>query len=536
MSDPRQLTSIAARYDLEIQRRQDRLRHYRSRLCWLCAAVSVLLCLPWLLGDHRVFQSRCVSEAHRMFEHNCQSCHDQTFVPLLRAVTFNNELHSTSNQKCQACHRQESSDHLFAASPSDLLEATIDPRQEELKEKLKGHFSGKACAECHQEHRGEPQLTHVVDGHCTGCHTTVSDQIHPPRYELPFPGFARHPQFAIWRNSDAKLDPHRLKELPVDRSGAQTTDRGTLKFSHHRHLDPELPLRSDQSIQLACSDCHQTDANGSYFRPIQFEQHCRRCHKIGFLETGDLPHERADIIRGILLDRLARNRISKAKLPASSDKLGGPTKPSNSVATPGADDPASLMELAQELEKQELRLFGTIPQDETAHRPQAKGLLEAACTKCHSTKVSVDLPKHWDVIPPGLPDQWLIHSRFRHDRHASVDCRHCHTRNGAVSDGTPREMYYPLLSESLKQSASIYASISAQEVLMPRIEICRQCHGQAAVAGGRTGVSDNCIDCHVYHHTPPTVAPKAKLGELLNAGPPERTRFLKDSSAPEAAR
>ena len=526
MSDRRRLKSIASRYDLEVTRHRDPWRGLRSRLSCIFAVGSIAASLPWLLGDHRAFQSQCVSQAHRVFEQDCQSCHDRSLAPLLRMVTFDNTIHSTSDKKCRVCHGESNEDHLspsissaarLLSKPTEGTAELRGGREETLKQKLQAHFSELGCAGCHQEHRGHSQLADVADAHCSQCHSAAHDQVSPQRFELNFSDFGHHPEFAIWRNTD------RTTTVPVEDRREPTlvkcdqdrpVDQAAIKFSHHRHLDPQLPLPGGKTIEISCVDCHQPDASGAYFRPLTFEQNCQRCHTLGFPSTGELPHSQPEIIRGILLDRLAKNRDGKR--PAATDELGGPTKAPITAIKTDSDAPPSLATLERELEKLEQQLFATPHPERSNELPRVAGLLEAACTKCHFTERTGGVGETWKVTPPRLPEQWMSHSRFRHDRHSSVDCQACHTRNGQRIETVKREQFYPVIKGEWRASPSIYASESARDVLMPRIDICRQCHGHGSAPGSRS-VGDRCVDCHAYHHTPLSSEPRPGIAELLQA-------------------
>ena len=505
MSDQRRLGSIGARYDVEVSRHPDPWRMLRSRLSWIFALGTTVACIPWLLGDHRTFQSECVSDAHRVFGQNCQACHDRSLVPLQRMVTLNNRLHSTSDTKCQKCHRETNSDHLseWVSTPE---------RHASLEESLKSKFDQIGCAGCHTEHRGVAALTHVTDANCTQCHSEIHEKVSPKLFELDFKGFRQHPEFAVWRQEShlqrASRDD-RSKRPNIRWEGEQPLDQSAIKFSHHRHLDPALLTPGGKPTELRCIDCHQADQSGAYFRPIQFEQHCHRCHQIGFPETGKLPHAKPEIIRGILLDGLAKN--SNVSLPQPQDPLGGPTKrPIDLVKSAAELEPL----FKDQLEALENRLFHS--SQEIHEQPQAVGLLQAACTKCHYTEKTNAITNAWKVVPPQVPDSWMSHNRFRHDRHASVECTLCHTRGGQKSETVDLKSFYPKMSKAAGESSSIYASVAATDILMPRIDVCRNCHGHESPIAA--SVTDKCVDCHDYHHETRSKPLPAGIRELLSRG------------------
>ena len=539
MSDLRRLNTIGSRYDVEVSRHPDPWRLLRSRLSWIFVIGTLLACIPWLLGDHRAFQSECVSDAHRVFGQNCQACHDSQLVPLRRMISFNNALHSTSDEKCKKCHGETNSDHLSRASladpalPLELAEAkklNDGKRLQSLKQLLSSDFKNLGCAGCHREHRGNLQLSYVADANCTNCHRKAHDTVSPRHFELSFGNFRDHPDFAIWRPKTTDNAPQESQYDPsphVEWVGEQPTDRTAIKFSHHRHLDPKLPSGTTTTQELRCTDCHQPDQGGAYFRPIRFEQHCHRCHKLGFPTTGELPHVKPEIIRGILLDGLARNANHPPQNP--DDGLGGPTKPPL-IATNQAEKVMSLVK--DQLEGVEARLFNTPP--EVRDRPESIGLLEAACTKCHFTEKSTKTDGTWTIKVPQIPEQWMTHTRFRHDRHLSVDCSLCHTRNGYPSESVDRNPFYPVLNDDASKSSSIYASVSARDVLLPRIDVCRRCHGHDAST--QASVSDKCIDCHSYHHMPAPKEVPSGIRDLLKAGIPGTSVGRSIGTLPESHR
>ncbi|MBS0202267.1 MAG: hypothetical protein JSS49_05150 [Planctomycetes bacterium] len=524
MTDQRLLKTIAARYDLEVDRHPDAWRRLRWRLSVVFAVGTIAATIPLLLGDHRAFESGCASDAHRLFGQNCQACHDRQLVPLLRMATMDNTRHSTSDHKCQVCHRETNSDHVARIEPAELANIAVNETNadqsagQSLEQLLRPKFDAIGCAGCHQEHRGHSLLAQVADANCTDCHRTPH-QI-SQRFQLDFGNFEAHPEFSIWR-APRETTAASFRSLVAHYKQGQPIDQSAIRFSHHRHLDPQLLDRGGQTTSLECADCHQADGGGAYFRPIQFEQHCSRCHKLGFPSTGELPHAKPEIIRGVLLDSLARN-LTQPQLPAATDKLGGPTKPP--IITRERENEA--FDLAQlvnvQLTKLEQQLFETLPTTDT--QPQRKGLLEAACTKCHFTERGAD--SSWKITPTRIPEQWMSHSRFRHDRHASIDCGLCHTRHGDRFQSVERVRFYPELND-MKSSSSIFASTSAQDVLLPRIEVCHQCHGQHSTQGSTT-VTDRCVDCHAYHHTSSRSAARPGIEQLLNSGHPTGG----DSNAP----
>ena len=527
MADRRRLKTIASRYDLDVLRHRDPLRLFRSRLSVVFLVGTILACVPWLLGDHRAFESRCVSNAHKSFEQSCSSCHDRRGIPLLRLMTFDNSLTSTSDTKCLACHRESNTDHFLPTTKAE--EAAWKNRHEILENRLTKLISPLKCAGCHEEHRGQTELAQVSDAQCSNCHLQVnglldaSDPNRQRRFELNFAEFSQHAQLGIWRKQDVAHE-HRI-DGPVhwadDGHADHPVDASKIRFNHHRHLDPSLPAGNGTTTSLDCSDCHQTELNGDYFRPINYQQHCYRCHKLGFPSTDELPHADPEIVQGIVLDSLLKNLKNKGDRPAQLDEIGGPTKPPIVPQTRELDpkglpvDAVFQDEVRAEFQKVKAQLFDSPPLEKVVANDQVRSPFEKTCTKCHFTQQDDKGSVGWSVVPTKIPSQWMAHSTFRHDRHFSVDCQTCHTRNGGVSERSVLTDFYPVIKEQQKSSTSIYASVSAQDVLMPRIELCQQCHGHGATSGGRGSVSDKCVDCHNYHHTPAKTGFRPGINELL---------------------
>ncbi|MCA8995600.1 MAG: hypothetical protein KDA80_01385 [Planctomycetaceae bacterium] len=525
MTDSRRLRTIASRYDVEVWRQPDRKRLGRNRLTWLAGAVTIVACIPMLLGDHRPLQSQPVSSAHQTFERNCQACHDRPLAPAVRLVTFNNNFHSTTDNACQSCHIETNLDHVDNSLVRHPLLSTWD---EPTAANLTKRFQQTGCAGCHIEHKGRELLQTVADDHCTRCHEDLADTISSP-FTLKFHRFQDHPEFAV-----RQLTIPRVREFDGDSSRhlsltktivaeGERIDNVALRFSHHRHLDPELPNAKRETQALQCQSCHQLDESGAYFKPIKFDSHCAECHQLGFRETGPLPHESPEILRGILLDRLASTK--DGLLPIERDTLGGPTKTSGSTeALP--ETSAGLTSALSQLEVWETKLFGDMESVSFGGIPRPEALLETSCRKCHITQQDEQGARvPWKVVPPRIPDRWLPHGRFRHDSHAALRCDACHSQSGTKLSRDHREDFYPANPEAFANSTSIYTSHSASDILLPGIGICQECHRQSSASGG--GASDRCIECHQYHHESSEVDARPELLRILEQ---EKSRRPSESS------
>ncbi len=530
MADERRLDKIASRYDLDVLRHKDPYRLMRFRLSAVFLFGSVLACVPWLLGDHRAFESRCVSNAHKSFEQNCSACHDRSGAPIWRMITLDNSWTSTSDTKCLACHRESNNDHLRSATNAE--EVVWKNRQLDLEKTLKGELSQLKCAGCHDEHRGLTELAQVPDAQCSNCHTKAdrlvksADPDGKRRFDLNFSVFSQHPPISIWRkpSPDNDLYPNGLVTWSNAEKPDHPQDASAIRFSHHRHLDPQLKIGDGKTTSLNCVDCHQAELNGAYFRPINYQQHCHKCHQLGFTSTDELPHADPEIVQGVILDSLLKKLKNKGDRPEQSDEIGGPTKPPIVPSSVELDpklqsvDAALQESVRAEFQKLKAQLFEPTGVENVESRDHTKSAFEKTCTKCHFTVQDNKGSVGWRVSPTKIPSQWMTHSHFRHDRHFSVECQTCHTQNGGLYEQTARETFYPVMDDQHKSSASIYASVSARDVLMPRIELCQQCHGGGANQRDGGSVSDKCVDCHDYHHTPANADFRPGINNLLKKG------------------
>jgi len=101
-----------------------------------------------------------------------------------------------------------------------------------------------------------------------------------------------------------------------------------------------------------------------------------------------------------------------------------------------------------------------------------------ACQKCHLT-TNDDSAVGFQIIPPRMPTRWLAHSRFEHTKHRDVACIDCHH----VASG-----------------AKALESVSVEDILMPKLEVCQNCHGATRTLPTQRFGRQNCVECHQYHH------------------------------------
>lgn len=203
-----------------------------------CAVVALYYAVDALALGNTFISSGHVSSNHANFEHECRKCH-QPF-------------RGTLDAQCSTCH-EKTKDRLgvytFAAH---YLYRSGDPTR--LVRAQNKHAADQLpCASCHPEHRGRgAAITEVADTRCAGCHYSSFNRDHP--------AFAR----------------------------AAMPDDSTLKMTHVKHTKEVLKKLNTTNIETACLYCHNADARGKGFMPLEYDRHCGDCHLTTSSETPSL--------------------------------------------------------------------------------------------------------------------------------------------------------------------------------------------------------------------------------------------------------
>ncbi len=311
-----------------------------------------------------------------------------------------------------------------------------------------------ACASCHREHRGKVLLAKVPDTYCTSCHIDLPANMKKGtekecRFHWPITSFAGdHPEFALWR-----------KNLP---------DPTRLRFNHrvHLQLDPKQ-VHQLKGKALDCSQCHEPDAERRYMKPVTYERHCKECHPLAVQVAGDFreqskdlraavekfnrewaPHKEPASVREELRQRyrrFAREHRDATKVPLTFPPVRPlPSKPQE-PPKPSGDWAAQQLDLAERM------LFDG----------------GGGCRYCHERKAPREPGELPQFLPNSMPARWLTSSVFRHDSHRMLTCTECHKE--------------------------VLTSELTRDVLLPRIDNCKQCHNPQA------GARHDCVACHLYH-------------------------------------
>ncbi len=415
----------------------------------LSAALTAagLVWLGWhaVSGNPKPYDAGPVGHSHAMFSQKCGTCHVSGWF---RRVA--------TDQACLACHD----------GPKHHDEQTFAP----------------ACWDCHVEHRGALRLASTSTEACTQCHANLAakDKNSPPKFAANIGGFdGGHPEFAAVRQGHAD-------------------DPGTVAFNHLKHLKKEL-RGPHGTVELKCVDCHRpaganeplpfgqaqiapghrhgepescsssappvtgtapttlvpasfsptpfTVPGRAYMAPINYEAHCLACHPLQFDKRipEPAPHKEPKCVYDFMDGKL-REHI--AAHPRDIQILDEPDKRLPPRPVPPA--PRNDKEwVAQKLANAQILMW------------------RKACKECHTLNwpQGESLPV---VAKAAIPVRWLQHANFDHQAHQMVTCTSCHSKT----------------EKSEKTS----------DVLLPGIQVCRQCHHS-----GSEAAEARCFECHTYH-------------------------------------
>jgi predicted CXXCH cytochrome family protein len=370
--------------------------------------------------------------------------------------------HSMLQTNCVSCHQkpfvQVRSEACLSCHASNL--------HRHIEQQVEAGFAPNLvrCTSCHSEHETPSRLVQIDQRICADCHAAkeapvevmqgpifrgseeqgpvAQDQASMVRIAHAADFFEDHPAF------------YRVREASQDRG---------LMFPHEVHLNPKGIKSPDGTEQMECGDCHQPETGGRRMRPVRMEQHCSRCHRLDFDPAEpqrEVPHGDPNAVIESLTDYYS------ARLVTGNPDQQRSAQPERPIKLPAGADAASKQERDRATQKARTRALVT-----------ARDLFERrACAGCHvvSREAAKGEPQ-WKVEPVHLTSVWMPTARFDHSRHgtALTPCTTCHDAG---------------------------RSSQASDVLMPRIETCRECHGGEPSAAAKEGlIASTCTMCHDFH-------------------------------------
>ena len=260
-----------------------------------------------------------------------------------------------------------------------------------------------------------------------------------------------------------------------------------LIFSHASHLVSE-GMRSPEGgrKKLGCVDCHQSVNAGADMTLPGFESGCRSCHTLEFSPedpTRRLPHGSVWKVQAEVDEFYAAVEAGDIKVTplAAPERRRQPGVRPRAIVKPAPLPAAARAEAA---------LLG----------PAVKG----QCQTCHVLDEGTNAAE-WDIVPVDAIHDWLSSARFDHgDHEGEASCSSCH---------------------------AVATSQSVEDVAMPSIGTCLECHGSAS---DFPDVDSTCASCHEFHGEPEQGAsleghngfatattdttPLARLAEILSDG------------------
>ena len=340
-----------------------------------------------------------------------------------------------ANEACLACHTA-TGDHADAAQFD--LPALSDTR----------------CAACHKDHNGPMGLVRHDQALCVTCHQSLSRQSQDVS-ELPdVADFGTaHPQFTVlladWDESD------RYRPRRVDLDAPQLSEESNLRFPHDVHLARDGISTPNGRVTMGCADCHQVEPGGGLMQPVDYETMCQDCHSLAFDPSApnrQVPHARVAEVLYMLDEFYAKKALD------------------------GGYDDFTAPQIVRQRRRPGRRLTRTETREALAWargkaRRVGESLFEGqACGVCHFVERRPGASEvGWHVDPVRIAGNWYEAANFSHTSHATMECGSCHA---AVESAT------------------------SNDVLIPGIQNCRDCHAGESATGK---VASTCITCHDYH-------------------------------------
>lgn len=352
--------------------------------------------------------------------------------------------HLTFAHECRACHKVA-----FQRVPDTACNACHSSVREHVaSSKMAGStaftLSETRCAQCHRDHKGKLAEAHS-DQLCAQCHARIEEAASRAVVQKVSDFGKDHPQFRLWRVG------------PRDPQG-HLAERSNLKFNHTLHLDPGgvRDPNSRRRTVLACGDCHEAEDGGARIAPVSMERHCSSCHALTFepqVTKRQVPHAALDEVERSLREFYARLVIGDVPAGATPPRDLPRLRPG---VAPSPEERREAMRIADERARRAVReLVQTRAVCSTCHYVERKGQGERTS---------------WTIAPVALTSAWMPAANFRHDKHAAQTCITCH---------------------------DVRTSRRAEDVAMPDIARCRQCHAGAQGAPGK--VASECAACHRFH-------------------------------------
>jgi hypothetical protein len=308
-------------------------------------------------------------------------------------------------------------------------------------------FASQRCVDCHQEHNGKEGI-HLRDARsCVSCHGDIKRTLSESQIES-VKDFSSHPEFRITTS-------HQGEKKRAIVGSPEALDTTPLKLNHALHLKSNI-RGPKGNVTLQCSDCHATDQRSREIKPVSFESNCRSCHSLEFdpkFPGLEVPHGDSQRIKEFLRAHYSQLLLQPEQKNQTDELIR---------IKPGMGKEASMYNRAT------LQLL-----DQTVFDAEEILYKKTGCQLCHlaDQERNLDLNKSaFKIQDPQIPNTWLTKAEFSHRPHQHMKCQDCHT--------------------------AAEKSEKTQDLLLPQINSCRDCHADRGVKGK---VDSDCVECHSYH-------------------------------------
>ncbi|MEX6634268.1 cytochrome c3 family protein [Hyphococcus lacteus] len=403
------------------------------------------------LATNQHWMAGAMSSSHANLTNDCRSCHVKPFTRVM-------------DETCLSCH-EELGDH--AHQDKMTLATTGHGEGDQWLGTLRAGLDipeGR-CGSCHFEHNGPEGVIPKETSFCVDCHTDLDQRIEDTKLVNVSNFSKRHPEFSptLVRNPQStpvKFERISLVKHPKENNG--------LKFPHDFHLKDEevirkiatlpTPIRKKYGDVMECANCHEPDAAGALIKPIEMETHCADCHSLAFA-TGEtsvrnLPHGQPAEVRRVLADFYLAQATTLLLGDSSTGILG------QQLSAEARARRARLREQALENARRN-----------TEDKIERVFSEDGVCQKCHTNQDpgSNSLP---EIRPVHLSTNYFPMAKFSHKSHETGDleCTTCHQAE---------------------------TSSAAEDILMPSITACRDCHDDSTT---RPTIASDCLTCHGFHN------------------------------------
>ena len=348
--------------------------------------------------------------------------------------------HSFIADDCQKCH----SVPFAAVQDRDCVQChEVAEHSKNLKE-IAHHFpiAAKRCAECHMEHNGKEGV-HLRDNRqCVSCHGSLAT-LKKDSFLKDVTSFAQHPEFRLTKKIDESVSER------IEIGNSEIKDSSKLYLNHAVHLEENIRGPNGRTT-LTCADCHQFDVDKQRLLRVRYEKDCRSCHTLEFdpkLPEREVPHGNEAEIREFLFAEYSQYylQLAEQQKPEEPKRI----KPGAKAAAIEYNR-ATLALITQAAKEAEKELY-----------------TKTGCQLCHQIK---QIESGHQVEKVASVSSWLPFAKFNHRPHLQMKCDDCH--NG------------------------VRKSESTEDILLPKIAQCRECHADTAE---HAKVPSDCVVCHQYH-------------------------------------